>query len=181
MQTINRRKAMTAIAAVPVAAALTVPAVAAPGEDAELRRLWSKYLAQFSAYCKADTAHRERREVLEAELGPVRWGGWTEFERVAEKHGYGAIYDAWNDESCKVRRIVKAIRKAKAETLFGIGVKLSVGAQDPDGVDPSDMAEAIDDARRAIARLTGDDFHRSNRGNGGVKHARAGPHLPGHA
>ena len=50
--------------------------------------------------------------------------------------------------------ITKAIRKAKAETLFGIGVKLSVSEHFED----FDVVEAAEDARRAVAQLTGYNF-----------------------
>ena len=57
-------------------------------------------------------------------------------------------------ESCKLVKITKAIRKAKAEGLFGIGVKLSVTEYFED----FDVVEAAEDARRALGQLTGYDF-----------------------
>jgi len=66
-------------------------------------------------------------------------------------HGVETAYRPLARERRKLRRIVRAIRKAKAETLFGIGVKLSV-TEYPD--DP-DNDTAIDDARRSIGRPLG--------------------------
>ena len=57
-------------------------------------------------------------------------------------------------EHRKLMRITKAIRKAKAETLFGVGVKLSVSEH----FEEFDVIEAAEDARRAIGALTGVDF-----------------------
>jgi hypothetical protein len=50
--------------------------------------------------------------------------------------------------------IAKSIRQAKAETLFGIGVKLSVSEH----FEGFDVVEAAEDARRALGMLTGEDF-----------------------
>jgi hypothetical protein len=60
--TINRRRALAVVAAVPAAAALDTPALASVGEDAELRELWAKYLVQLEALNKAwDVACRLRQ------------------------------------------------------------------------------------------------------------------------
>jgi hypothetical protein len=44
--TINRRRALAVVAAVPAAAVISVPALANVGEDAELLRLWDEWKAQ---------------------------------------------------------------------------------------------------------------------------------------
>lgn len=54
----------------------------------------------------------------------------------------------------KQRKVAEAIRKAKAHTLFGIGVKLSV----VEGPDEQDWIEALDDGRQALGELIGVDF-----------------------
>jgi hypothetical protein len=158
MTTLTRRKAMTAIAAAPVAVALPVSATEA--NDDELRRLWAEYLARLEAYQKAREIHMELRKPFDAEFGRLRdnWqhrGGFGELHNILwPKYKLEPSSRAWVREGNKLRRIVKVIRKAKAETLFGIGVKLSVTD------DPSDpwWEEALDDARRSIAKLTGTDF-----------------------
>jgi valyl-tRNA synthetase len=71
-----------------------------------------------------------------------------------QKHDVERTYRAWGNEHGKLIRIVKAIRKAKAETLFGIGVKLSVSELFED----EDAVKANENARRSLAALTGVDF-----------------------
>jgi len=162
--TINRRKALTVVAAVPAAVALAaIPALASVGEDAGLRQLWAEYLAAIAAHDKAHAIFREARMPydIEFDLLKVNYqhrGGFGELHGLLwKKHGVDPSCNAWNREGRKVRRIVKAIRKAKADSLFGVGVKLSV-SEDRSAVDQVDLAEAIDDARQAIADLTGVDF-----------------------
>ena len=57
-------------------------------------------------------------------------------------------------EHRKLIAITKTIRKAKAETLFGVGVKLSASEH----FEEYDVVEAAEDARRALGMLTGVDF-----------------------
>ena len=73
------------------------------------------------------------------------------------KHGLEPLYRAAEREHWKLIRLTKAIRKAKAETLFGIGVKLSVW-EDWDDVSDDEFAEVVDAVRSDIAALTGVDF-----------------------
>jgi hypothetical protein len=165
--TINRRRALAVVAAVPAAVALAAPALASAGEDADLRQLWAKYLKQVEAYRVAHGAYRLRRDVLEAELGPKvlprtltqaeYQKHWAEFDRLWETHSLEPLSKAWNREAREVARIVKAIRKAKAETVFGVGVKLAV-LEDITNLDEYDVVQANDDALRAICDLTGVDF-----------------------
>jgi len=160
---INRRKALIVVAAAPAAVAL--PAFASVGEDAELRELWDRYLAQLAAYDRAHTALMERRDPYETEYDALKVGVIEEgdgnlgrlHETLWQKHGLEPFSAAWNREGRNLRRIVKAIRKAKAESLFGIGVKLSV-VEDPSVVHEDDLADSIYDALRAIEGLTGIDF-----------------------
>ena len=161
--TINRRKALTVVAAVPAAVALAVPALASVGEDAELRQLWAEYLAAIAAHDKAHAIFREARKPYDIEFDLLKVNyqhkaGFGELHDLLwKKHGVEPSCRAWNREGRKVRRLTKAIRKAKADSLFGIGVKLSV-TEDRSAVDQVDLAEAVDDARQAIADLTGVDF-----------------------
>jgi hypothetical protein len=136
------------------------------GEDAELRQLWAKYLVTLDAHNKAHAAHSElrRRSAVDAEFDALRDNysqrrhGLGRLHGILwKKHGLEPSCAAWEREGRNLSRIVKAIRKAKAESLFGIGVKLSV-VEDPNGVTLDDMAASIDDARRSIAAALGVDF-----------------------
>ena len=71
-----------------------------------------------------------------------------------KKHGLEPLSNAVTREHRKLAKITKAVRKAKAETLFGIGVKLSVS----EFFEEYDAAQAAEDARRAIVQMTGFDF-----------------------
>jgi hypothetical protein len=75
-----------------------------------------------------------------------RWN--ARFDRLWRDRGLEPAYAAWSREHRKLIRIVKA------ETLFGIGVKLSV----TEHFDDADAVNANEDARRSIAALTGVDF-----------------------
>jgi hypothetical protein len=160
---INRRKALAVVAAVPAAAALATPALARVGEDAELRELWAKYLVQFAAYVKAwDAAKRLRKASgYDAESDAIRakfQGSPGDLHRLLwKKHGLEPLYATATREHRKALRIVKAIRKAKAESLFGIGVKLSAW-EDWEGISDEEFAEVVDGVRRDIAALIGVDF-----------------------
>jgi hypothetical protein len=61
MTHINRRTALTAVAAIPAAAVLSAPALAGVREDAELRHLWAQYLNVLDALHRASAAHRSVR------------------------------------------------------------------------------------------------------------------------
>ena len=164
--TITRRRALTVVAAVPAALALAVPALAMRGEDAELRQLWAKYLVQLEPLNKACATVSQRRAAYDADHDADRiarqlavhayWQTPSQ-KRLWKKHGLDPLYDACSREHRKALRIVKAIRKAKAESLFGIGVKLSVW-EDWDHVHEEEFAEVIDGVRRDIAALIGVDF-----------------------
>ena len=71
-----------------------------------------------------------------------------------KKHGLESLCRAVTREHRKLIKITKAIRKAKAATLFGIGVKLSVS----ECFEDFDVVQAAEDARREIGRLTGVGF-----------------------
>lgn len=143
--------------------ALALPVAATEGGDAKLRKLWAEYLKQLEAYRKADEVHTIRRDEFDRAMGPrpegcARQDVWeAKFKRLWQEHDMEPVYEAWNQESKSLGPIVEAIRKAKAETLFGIGVKLSV-VEDHSAVDEVDLQEAIDDALRAIANMTNVDF-----------------------
>jgi hypothetical protein len=136
----------------------TVPAIAADGADAELRALWAKYLVQLEVYRPIANACHKAYRALTADV-PVGYGGdpkWqARWNRASQKHGYDQAYEKWNHEGDELERIARAIRKAKAESLFGIGVKLSLFQGDFSDID---LTEIIDDARKAITELTGVDF-----------------------
>jgi hypothetical protein len=69
--TLNRRRALAVVAAVPAAAALATPTLASVGEDAELLRLWEEWNAN-NLLCR--DAYNEVQEIeskVWQEAGPV--------------------------------------------------------------------------------------------------------------
>jgi hypothetical protein len=88
-------------------------------------------------------------------------------KRLWKKHGLNPLYRAVHREDTKIRRIVKAIRKAKAESLFGIGVKLSAW-EDWDGSSEEEFAEVVDGVRRDIAGADRRGLHRRHRRAGSM-------------
>jgi hypothetical protein len=167
MQPIARRKLMQGGAALAVAAAVPTGALAnapaaktAQAEDAELRALWEQYLGQIRIYEKVDRAADKARAAYEAELPPCPEGVYLTDHYYAhrslwQKHRLSPLCDATECEFQKLARLVKAIRKAKAESLFGIGVKLSVTEAEPE---ECDFKDARTDALRTISALTGVNF-----------------------
>jgi hypothetical protein len=79
---------------------------------------------------------------------------WKAHDWLWRKHGLHRLYPAAEREHRKLIRLAKAIRKVKAEGLFGIAVKLSV----TEHFEEFDVIEANEDARRSLAALTGVDF-----------------------
>jgi hypothetical protein len=125
-----------------------------------LRRLWEEYLVALKAMRVAWAFHKEKRESTgyDAEFDSLknqydrRWG---ELHRILwKKHSLGASSRAATQAHRKLIKITKAIRSAKAEGLFGIGVKLSVSEHFED----FDVIEGAEDARRALYKITGYDF-----------------------
>jgi hypothetical protein len=145
-------------------AALSLPAVADYGNldhgDAELRHLWSQYLAALQALRAAELVYRPAREPYEAEFDLRKHEyehelGYGELHSILwEKHGLEQLSRAVTREHRKLIKITRAIRRARAETMFGVGVKLSAS----ECFDEYDVVQAAEDARRAIAALTGVDF-----------------------
>ena len=161
----NRRTALAAVAAVPAAAALATPALAEVDVDAELREFWSKYLVQLGAVPEACDTHWRLRKAsgYDAEFDALRptyrfYQGYAELhELLWKKHGLEPSSGAAHREDTKLRRIVAAIRKVKAKSMFGIGVKLSAW-EDEDHIDDVELAAVIDSVRRDLRSLTGVDF-----------------------
>jgi hypothetical protein len=151
MQPIARRNLMKGGAALTVAAAVPVAAKAAQREDAELRELWAQFLPQLRANDRAKAAVRKQRALFDAELPAKPLGvhpadHWHAHQWLWRKHGMDRLYAAWTREGNKLRRLVKAIRKAKAETLFGVGVKLAATEDDPEEIDSWDATiDLLDD------------------------------------
>lgn len=158
MKPITRRSVMAGAAAAVAVVPIPALAVADVGGDAELRRLWAEYIAQLSIYWDARDAYRERRAEFDAEIGSIPGGGSPRpiWNRLWKKRGMEPFSVAWNREGRKLRRVVKKIRMAKAESMFGVGVKLSV-FEDEDARDEW-FGDAIDDARRSLVELTSVDF-----------------------
>jgi hypothetical protein len=157
MKHLSRRSVTTgALAAVTMipAVGLSVGAKATnaevPAEDAELRRLWAEYLVQLRLLKDREVACSAARMGFDAEFPPCPEGvlpghHWDAYDWLWRKYGLHRLYSAMNREHRKLIKITKAIRKTKAETLFGVGVKLSVS----ECFEEADVVEAAEDARRA--------------------------------
>jgi hypothetical protein len=120
---------------------------------------WEAYLAQFAIYKRAYQAFREARDAFDEQFLPIPadvlpGDHWNAHQGLYKELGLHRSSPAWNRESRKLASLTKAIRKAKAETLFGVGVKLSV----TEHFEEFDIVEGAKDARRALAALTGVDF-----------------------
>jgi hypothetical protein len=76
---INRRKALTVVAAAPAAVALATPALGSVGEDAELLRLWKEYKAQYERW----TAAFKFMSQTEEKVGES-WSPYWRFENICK-------------------------------------------------------------------------------------------------
>ena len=93
---INRRTALAAVATVPAAAALSAPALAGVGEDAELLRLWEECNAQNLLCRDAYEAVQQIEGEVWKEAGPV----W-EFAKldVTGRNSYRALFfSSWHSD-----------------------------------------------------------------------------------
>jgi len=96
---INRRKALTVVAAAPAAVACaSIPAVA--GEDAELIRLWEEWNTQTLCCRDAYQVEQDIEEKVSEEAGPI----WTLGKLDLQcKNEYRALFlSSWYDEARKV-------------------------------------------------------------------------------
>ena len=165
MKPVTRRSVTTGLAAAVAAVPALGHAVGTISTDAELRHLWEQYVVQLEIASRAWAAHRRLRKSsgYDAEYDSLRpkyqhRGGVGDLHDLLwKKHGLEPSAAISDREHRKHRRIVKAIRKVKAESLFGIGVKLSAW-EDWDHIHEEEFAEVIDNIRRDIAALTGVDF-----------------------
>jgi hypothetical protein len=160
--TTSRRAVLAGAATLATGAAVNVAAIAATraapaSGDSELRRLWSEYLMHADAYAEALEKYEPARAAFDAEYSRcprnVSWG--HHFEPLWEKHGLEPLDAARNAADDETNETIAAIRRAQAEGLFGVGVKL---AALPNECDPEDYEEAIAAALQDINRLIGSDF-----------------------
>jgi hypothetical protein len=160
MTTQSRRDVLRAsgVAALAAGAAGISSAVAAAslpdvGHDAELRRLWGEYIEALDALEAAKVPHRPRRQKYDEEFDALKHQyqhqlGFGELHRILwRKHRFEQTYRPIQRAYNKLARVTKAVRKAEAQTLFGIGVKLSV----TEHFDESDVVESAENAREAVS------------------------------
>jgi hypothetical protein len=174
------RRAILAGAA--TASALALPAVAAavpsPAEmicppalpmlvppegrasDKRLRQLWSKYLKQVADYEATRQKYEPVRAAFDAELPPcpedvLPGHHWKAHEWLWNKHGLEHLNDAWNEADSAIHKTVKAILRTKAESLFGVGVKLTAL---PMQHEEEDWQDAVKAALQDIDRQLGSEF-----------------------
>ena len=175
--TLTRRAILAGAASVPALALPAVaPAVPSPApisarpalpmldegtaSDKKLRRLWSRYLKQVADYQAACQKYGPARAAFDAELPPcpedvVPGDHWQAHQWLWSKRGLDPLCDAWNAAYDAVGKTVKAIQRTKAESLFGVGVKLTALPMEYEEEDCKDaMKSTLDD----IDRLLGSDF-----------------------
>jgi hypothetical protein len=168
--TTSRRAILAGAATLP---ALTMPSLASVplpadgaiglvplGADKKLRRLWSKYIEQVAAHDVVDKKYRAARAAYDAEKPPCPEGvlpghHWEAQGPLRRKHGCDALYDEWNAADDAIRKTITAVSRVKAESLFGIAVKL---AAQPVDCESEDCVEAIAAALNDLDRLLGSDF-----------------------
>jgi hypothetical protein len=168
MTTTSTRRAVLAGAAALPALAAPAAAIAATNtgnQDAELRRLWRLYvdtLDQFSRACDEHlpgrAAYDEEHESIRDDLG---WNAWqAAVAGLRIKHGLDRTWPPVDAALTAMAQIVARIQATPAETLFGIGVKISavamIGADL--GPDKEDYIDAIRSALPDIDRLAGGNF-----------------------
>jgi len=77
MTAIDRRKALTVVAAVPAAAALASPALAVD-EDAALKRLWEQWKAQYARWLIA----AKHASAVDEAVKEESWQPWWELDEI---------------------------------------------------------------------------------------------------
>jgi hypothetical protein len=169
MSNLSRRMLVSGAAALPALAvpALAVPAVATADQaapDNELRRLWSDYLGRVAEYEAICEKHSSARAAFEAEMPPCPDGvvegvHWAAKQSLRDKHGLDPLYDAWNEAHEGVSEIVTAIQQTQAESLFGVGVKLTAIEMQHE---EWDLRRATQATLTDIDRLIGGDFSRAS-------------------
>jgi hypothetical protein len=128
--------------------------------DKKLRRLWSRYLKQVAEYQTACQKYDPARAAFDAELPPcpedvMSGDHWRAHQWLWNKHGLEPLCDAWNAAHDAVGKTAKAIQRTKAESLFGVGVKLTAL---PIDYEEEDCKDALKSTRDDIDRLLGSDF-----------------------
>jgi hypothetical protein len=112
MSNINRRKALTVVAAVPAAMALATPALAVE-EDAKLKRLWAEWNAQWLVCEQASKLHDEAEGKVFEAAGP-----YWDFVAVKGSKPYRAVFisSAHDDVSQKIIALkAKTYHQAREE------------------------------------------------------------------
>jgi hypothetical protein len=158
-ENLSRRALVAGVASVP---ALAIPASADEPVDAELRGLWSEYLAVLAADEVSDTNYQRARAAYDAEEPPCPEGVLLghHFENCRwlwRKHRLDELTDKCTSTDAAIRLTVAAILRARPQSLFGIAVKLSalpLHAED----DAQDSFETIGSVLEDIDRLVGSTF-----------------------
>ena len=101
-KSLTRREALSVVAAVPVAAALSTPAFASQGEDAELRRLWDEWIAQWLVCEQTNDAAEQVRMKVGEDAGPF----W-EFVTLKGHKPYRAIFTWSHDDDTQKAVVLK--------------------------------------------------------------------------
>jgi hypothetical protein len=161
---LSRRALVAGVSATVPLASVAALATQEPGtSDAELRRLWSEYLARADAHAAAEEKYKPARAAFDAELPPcpddvLPGHHWAAHQWLWQKHGLDPLCDTQNEIDTKLHQTIAAILQTEAEGLFGIGVKLSALPADREYLDTSEYEDAIAAVLDNIDRLLGSDF-----------------------
>jgi hypothetical protein len=126
-------------------------------QDAKLRALWLQYQEHPGAYKTAGAAMAPVRARYDAEYPDVPPDGaqWEARKGRRKELGLDALYDEWSAAHDRVTKTIRAIRRAKAEGPFGVGVKLAAVCP---GLENIDLQQNIFSALKAIENLTNSHF-----------------------
>ena len=159
---ISRRKALAGAGAAVGALAIADPALAAVGDDAELRRLWAEWLAQLTIWSRANHVHDEvSHQANSAGHAAGEYGSeafWKVRRAEEQRLGVLALEAVEQVELDKTTDLEAKIADTPADGPFGVVVKLAIARHFgiTDGGDCADMQ--VVSAYRDLTRLTGVDL-----------------------
>lgn len=161
---------VVSVASLASAAAIPSPSIARIEPDAQLRQLWTEYLCRYEVADAAYGRARALRAPYDAEMRALSESGAPASGEVHEilwaKHGLEGPWQAYNDAFESLRLVIQQVHATPAETLFGVGVKLSVVPRHAaEGQDPYDIVDGVMSVLLDIDKLHGADFVRRAEAN----------------
>ena len=164
MSTLSRRMLVASAAAIP-AAAMALPATAAP--DRELRRLWAIYLGKIAEDEAAHQKYSVARAAYDAEEPPCPDGvleghHWESLQWLRDKHGVDPLYDAWNEAGDATDVAISDFCAAlEHDTRSFLNCYRPTG----NAIPTSDSVDASGAARGGVPLNRAAELHQAERGN----------------